>query len=139
MSVREVEAIPPVEYRGPPAGPVQSQLGVPGGCARPDPNTIEIRFIVPTGSQLAGETVAALRSAYQVALVEPESRHGWRIVVAVGTQDAARSELLRQWARRLYKSSIRRHRDSSTARSGQNRPGQSAIAAPPAAAPRPRR
>ena len=104
LSVGEVEAIPRVEYVAVrPRGQSRRNWAYLVAVPAQDPDTIEIRFIVPPGSQLAGEAEAALRSAYPVALVEPESRHGWRVVVAVGTQDAARTELLRQWARRLYK------------------------------------
>ncbi len=103
-SVREVEAVSRVEYVAVrPLGQSRRNWAYLVAVPAPDPDTIEIRFVVPPGSQLAGEAEAALRSAYEVALVEPESRHGWRMVVAVGTQDAARTELLRRWARRLYK------------------------------------
>jgi hypothetical protein len=102
-SVREVEAVPRVEYVAVrPRGQSKRNWAYLVAVPAPDPDTIEIRFIVPLRSQLASEAEAALRSAYEVALVEPASRHGWRLIVAVDTQDAARTELLRRWARQLY-------------------------------------
>lgn len=89
-------------HGSPPGKPVQTQLGVPRRRARYEPGHDRDSLVVPLGSRVARAAAVALRSTYEVALVNPEDRSHERLVISVQAEDQARLEALRQWARRLY-------------------------------------